>query len=90
MGGIHIDTLGNQVYKMPEMCYDYKGVLVPPLGMVDYIITMTNVKQTRSMNKMINTFMESKKLGFQKRNVTAYTLKNAMKIAQTCLCMKVK
>ena len=61
-----MDKLGKQVYNMPEMCYNYKGVLVPPLGMVDDIITVTNVKETGGMNKLINTFMESKKLGLSK------------------------
>ena len=61
-----IDALGKKVYRMPEMCYNYKGVLVPPLGMVDDIITVTNVNQTASMNQLINTFIESKKLGLSK------------------------
>ena len=30
--------------------------------MVDDIISVTNVKQTQNMNKIINTFIESKKL----------------------------
>ena len=38
-----IDKLGKQVYQMPEMCYNYKGVQIPPLGMVDDIISVTNV-----------------------------------------------
>ena len=48
------------------MCYNYKGVPVPPLGMVDDIITMTNARETGSMNKLVNTFIESKKLGLSK------------------------
>ena len=48
------------------MCYNYKGVLVPPIGMVDYIKTLTDVTETGGMNELINTFMESKKLGLSK------------------------
>ena len=62
----NIDTLGKKVYNMPEICYNYKGVLVPPLGMVDHIITVTKVRETGSMNKLVNTLVESKKLGLSK------------------------
>ena len=55
--------LGKQVYNIPELLFDYKGVKVPPLGMVDEIITVTNVEQTKTtMNKLINTFIEHKNL----------------------------
>ena len=61
-----IDKLGKQVYQMPEMCYNYKGVQIPPLGMVDDIISVTNVENTGRLNKMINMFIDSKKLGLSK------------------------
>ena len=32
---VTMDKLGKQVYSMPELLYQYKGVGVPPLGMVD-------------------------------------------------------
>ena len=61
-----MDKLSKQVYKMPELLFDYKGVKVPPLGMVDDIITVTNVEQTARMNSLINTFIEHKNLKLSK------------------------
>ena len=58
-----MDMLGKQVYNIPELLFDYKGVKVPPLRMVDEIITVTNLEQTKTtMNKLVNTFMEHKNL----------------------------
>ena len=65
-----IDTLGKKCYEEPEKLYHYKGIPIPPLGMVDDILSVTNVEQTKIMNETINTFIESKK---QKINVTKYT-----------------
>ena len=39
-----MDKLGNQAYKQPDILYKYKGVPIPPLGMVDDILTVSNVK----------------------------------------------
>ena len=61
-----MDKLSKQVYKMPELLFDYKGVKVPPLGMVDDIITVTNVEQTARMNSLVNTFIEHKNLKLSK------------------------
>jgi hypothetical protein len=44
------------------MLYKYHGVPIPPLGMVDDILTVTDASLTGKMNKQVNTFMESKKL----------------------------
>ena len=57
-----MDKLGKLAYAMPESLYKYKGVPVPPLGMVDDIIHVSNGENTAKMNKVINTFIESKKL----------------------------
>ena len=57
-----MDKLGKLAYSMPEVLYDYKGVPIPPLGMVDDILTVTNVNMTAKMNKIVNTFIEHKKL----------------------------
>ena len=54
--------LGKLVYSMPERMYKYKGVPIPPLGMIDDVITVTNVDQTTDMNKLVNTFMDHKNL----------------------------
>ena len=42
------------------------GVDIPPLGRVDDILTVTNVENTGKMNKMVNTFIESKNLRLSK------------------------
>ena len=57
-----MDKLGKLLYSIPEMMYQYKGVPVPPLGMIDDVITVTSVDQTSNMNKIVNTFMEHKNL----------------------------
>ena len=57
-----IDNLGKLAYGRPDILYKYKGVPVPPLGMVDDILTVSNVKDNSTMNNLINTFIEHKKL----------------------------
>ena len=57
-----IDTLGKKCYESPETLYQYKGVSIPPLGMVDDVICVTNVSRSEEMNKTVNIFMEHKKL----------------------------
>ena len=48
--------------KCQNYFFNSKGVKVSPLGMVDNIITVTNVKQTAAMNKLVNTFIEHKNI----------------------------
>ena len=55
-----IDQLGKKAYEKPDLLYKYNGVDIPPLGMVDDILTVTNVENTGKMNKMVTTFIESK------------------------------
>ena len=57
-----MDKLGKIAYTMPQNLYKYKGVPIPPLGMVDDIICVSNVENTETMNKVINKFIEEKKL----------------------------
>ena len=59
-----MDVLGKQVYENPELCYLYKGkVQVPPLEMVDDVITVSECGSTAvTMNSVVNTFIRSKKL----------------------------
>ena len=57
-----IDKLGEKGYNMAQNLYQYKGVHIPPLGMVDDIISVTNVEKSLDMKNCINTFIESKKL----------------------------
>ena len=62
-----MNKLGKLVYSMPEMMYKYKGVPIPPLGMIDDVITVTNVNQTTDMNKLMNTLMDPKNLRLSKK-----------------------
>ena len=61
-----IDKLGKHAYELPELLYKYKGVPIPLLGMVDDILTVTDVENTATMNKLVNTFIEKKKLKLSK------------------------
>ena len=46
-----------------NLLYMYKGVRVPPLGMVDDILTISTCSQQAiAMNATVNSFIESKKL----------------------------
>ena len=55
-----IDGLGKQCYKTPELLYQYKGVPIPPLGMVDDIVCVSTSDKTQIMNEVIITSMERK------------------------------
>ena len=59
---VSIDQLGKQAYTNTDILYKYNGVPIPPLGMVDDILTVTNVENTLEIKQMVNTFIESKKL----------------------------
>ena len=61
-----MDNLGKEAYSQPNILYKYKGVEIPPLGMVDDIISVSSVENTRKMNDLINTFVEKKKLRLAK------------------------
>ena len=57
-----MDQLSKLSYRNPEELFKYKGVPIPPLEMVDDILTVTNVGKTLTTNKLVNTFIESKRL----------------------------
>jgi hypothetical protein len=57
-----MDSLAKQMSKAPDKLFHYKGVPIPPLEMVDDIITVTNVENTQRINEEVNTFMEHKRL----------------------------
>jgi hypothetical protein len=59
-----IDKLAKEVYSRHELIYMYKGIAaVPPLLMVDDILTISKCSPTASaMNSTVNSFIESKKL----------------------------
>ena len=59
-----MDKLPKMIYNTPELIYKYKGeVDVPPLEMVDDILTVQNCGlQSLQMNAEVNAFVELKKL----------------------------
>ena len=57
-----MDGLAKQMSQAPDKLFNYKRVPIPPLEMVDDIITVTNVENTQSINEEVNTFMEHKRL----------------------------
>ena len=63
---VSIDQLGKKAYEKPDFLYKYNGVDIPPLGMVNNILTVTNVENTGKMDKMVNKFIESKNLRLSK------------------------
>ena len=65
-----MDKLGKIAYAKPNILYKYHGVPIPPLGMVDDVLIVTNVENTEEMNKIVNTFVESKKLRLSQQKCT--------------------
>ena len=61
-----MDNLSKEAYRNPDELYKYKGVSIPPLEMVDDILTVTNVENTLNMNERVNTFIEHKNLRLSK------------------------
>ena len=61
-----MDNLGKEAYSQPNILCKYKGVEIPPLDMVDVIISVSSVENTAKINEVINTFVERKKLRLAK------------------------
>ena len=63
-----MDKLAKSVYKDKSLVYKYKGVAeVPPLEMVDDVLTVSKCSITAlTMNVIVNSFMENKKLKLSK------------------------
>ena len=61
---ILMDKLGKLIYSKPELMYLYKGIVeVPTLQMVDDILGIVKCSpQSKQLNTVVNTFMESEKL----------------------------
>ena len=64
-----MDNLPRTAYSEGKLLYKYKGhVEVPPLGMVDDILTISKCGNDSVVsNAVINTFTESKKLTFSNK-----------------------
>ena len=58
-----MDKLGQYAYDNPELLYQYKGVVaVPPICMVDDVMSIQKCSESNRINATINEFMEMKKL----------------------------
>jgi hypothetical protein len=80
-----MDKIGKMAYNNIDMLYKYHGVPIPPLGMVDDILTVTDVNKTLLMNSKVNTFMESKKLKLSHKKCVRIHIGNGHK-----MCPKLK
>ena len=63
-----MDKLGKLVYENPNIAYKFRGkVVVPPLEMVDDVLTVSTCGATsEAMNDLVNSFMSKKKLQLNK------------------------
>ena len=88
------DKLGKEMYAKPELMYKYRGsVNVPPLEMVDDIVSITECGATTvANNSHVNSFIERKNFNFMKPNVQEFTLDQVTNVANVLnyLCIKMK
>ena len=68
-----MDKFAKMVYQDSALIYKYKGITdVPPLEMVDDILTITKCSITSvAMNATLNAFMENKKLKLSQEKCSA-------------------
>ena len=60
-----MSKIGELAYKNQELCYSYRGkVIVPPLGMIDDLLSIQKCNLSSTPNTVINAFVELKKLKF--------------------------
>ena len=63
-----MDKLGQIAYENADLLYMYKGVVaVPPICMVDDIMSIQKCSQATQINATINAFIEMKKLTLSKK-----------------------
>ena len=63
-----MDKLGQYAYEHPDLLYLYKGVVaVPPICMVDDVMSIQKCSESANINTTINAFMEMKKLTLSKK-----------------------
>ena len=85
-----VDQLPKEVLNNEDLMYKYKGeVSIPPLEMVDDIITVAKCGNTSvRLNAIVNAFLEKKKLALKAKNCAKIHLSNkSSKI--TCPDLKV-
>ena len=63
-----MDKLGQMAYEDESLLYMYKGlVAVPPICMVDDILSVQKCSESLKINAIINAFIETKKLKLSKK-----------------------
>ena len=77
-------------FSNPETLYKYKGVPIPPLGMVDDVICLTNVSRSKEINSLVNTFMESKRLRLSEQKYYQIHIGKGHLSCPKLMCMKVR
>ena len=78
------DELRKIVFSPPELMQTYRGfVPVPPLEMVDDMTCNLDCSpQSMQVNLVVNSLMNLKKLMLNSKNVSMYTLKNTIVVAE--------
>ena len=61
-----MDGMAKESYDQPQHMYIYKGVLIPPLEMVDVVLTVTKTRNTEVVNNGVNNFIKHKRLRLSK------------------------
>ena len=86
-----MENLGKHVYEHTELAYKYKKkVIIPSLGMVDDILTVTKCSgDTVKMNAVVNAFIESKKLKLNKNKCHKIHVQKNAKQIEACQKLKV-
>ena len=77
-----MDKLCKLVYKDKNLVYKYKGnVEVPPLEMVDDVITVSKCESTSvALNQTVNSFVKLKKLTLSKHKCSKIHIENNSKV----------
>ena len=72
-----MDKLGKYVYENPDLLYHYKGVVaVPPICMVDDVLSIQKCSEAGKINATINAFMEMNKLTLSKKKCSRIHIRN--------------
>ena len=60
----NMDGMAKESYDQPQ--HMYKGVLIPPLDMVDGVLTVTKTENAEVVNDVVNNFIEHTRLKLSK------------------------
>ena len=82
-----MDKLGQTAFENADLLYFYKGlVAVPPICMVDDVLSIQKCSQSTQINAAINSFIELKKLTFSKTKCSRIHVgKKTVECADLCI-----